>query len=97
MNQTPAETPEIAQRLNEISATLESLRTDNTALHKTYLESNEEYTRALRTFQESDEKYRKELEIYQEERRTKAFATNIGAILRIVAVVLLAYIALKVS
>ena len=97
MNPTPESIAEVIQRLDAISLTLEKLSADNAEVQRTYLESNEKYLLALRTSQESDERYRKELEAYSVERRSKELAVSIGAVLRIAAVVLLAYIAFKVS
>ena len=52
---------------------------------------------ALATYQESDAKYRAELQQYALDREVSKPALALGMALRIVAVLLLAYIAYKVS
>lgn len=55
------------------------------------------HVEALATYQESDAKYRAELQQYALDREVNKPAIALGMVLRIVAVLLLAYIAYKVS
>ena len=107
MTPTPDATEEIARRLDAISASLAKLSSDNSEALKSYRESDDAYRKqqekratddaeALSTFRESDERYRRELESYASERSATKPAVVFGMILRVIAVVLLAYIALKV-
>jgi hypothetical protein len=83
MNQSPEDLVEVVQRLDSIASTLEKLSGDNAD--------------ALKAYRDSDERYRKELEAYSAERATTNPALLIGLVLRAAAVILLAYIALKIS
>jgi hypothetical protein len=83
MSQTPEEVASIVQRLDSIANTLERLAEDN--------------AQALMAFRSSDDSYRKELEAHSLHRESSRLALTIGMILRVLAVVLLAYIAYKIS
>jgi hypothetical protein len=74
---------ELNARLVAIEATLTKLHVDNAHL--------------LQEFEEINARYRKEVDEYANERTARRLGVRIGEVLRVVAVVLLAYIALKLS
>ena len=73
----------VEQRLQAIETTLAKLHND--------------HTQVLEVFRETNERYRRELDEYSSERASRNIAVNIGSVLRIAAVALLAYIAIKQS
>ena len=83
MNPPPDFVNHVSQRLDAVTATLERFAQDN--------------SNALREYRESDERYRKELAAYSAERASSRLVFALSMTLRISAVLLLGYIAFRVS
>jgi hypothetical protein len=75
----------------------EAIDTRLSAIEAILAKLHEDHAQVLSMFEETNARYRREVEESSAERSSRRLAINIGVVLRVAAVALLAYLALKLS